>query len=153
MLTRGAGQLEEPWGEDVLEFPSGPPFALLEQATLPWPDATGREAGYRALGRRFDSERRPIFRYALGEIEFEEAAEADDADASLRLFDDDAKLVAAAAARARETARQREGGDARGGADSADDDADAGAHSAARAGRTCGALRCGACSSWQNRQP
>ena len=34
----------------------------------------------------------------LGEIEFEEAAEADDADASLRLFDDDAKLVAAAAA-------------------------------------------------------
>ena len=67
-----AGQLEEPWGEDVLEFPSGPPFALLEQATLPWPDATGREAGYRALGRRFDSERRPIFRYALGEIEFEE---------------------------------------------------------------------------------
>ena len=34
----------------------------------------------------------------LGEIEFEEAAEADVADASLRLFDDDAKLVAAAAA-------------------------------------------------------
>ena len=34
----------------------------------------------------------------LGEIEFEESAEADDADASLRLFDDDAKLVAAAAA-------------------------------------------------------
>ena len=67
-----AGQLEEPWGEDVLEFPSGPPFALLEEADLPWPDVAGREAGYRALGRRFDEERRPILRYALGEIEFEE---------------------------------------------------------------------------------
>lgn len=67
-----AGELEEPSGEDVLAFPPGPPFALLEEAGAIWPEATGSEGGYRVLGRRFDAERRPIFRYALGAIEIEE---------------------------------------------------------------------------------
>ena len=67
-----AGELEEPWGEDVLELPSGPPFARLTDAAAPWPSEAGRTAGYRVLGRRFDAERRPVFRYAYGAIEIEE---------------------------------------------------------------------------------
>ena len=67
-----AGELEGPDGEEVLEFPSGPPFARLSEASARWPQTMGPEGGYRVLGRRFDEDRRPIFRYALGSIEIEE---------------------------------------------------------------------------------
>ncbi len=59
-----AGQMEEPAGEDVLEFPPGPPFAVLEEPDDPWPSATGKEAGYRVIGRGYLGGR-PVFRYAL----------------------------------------------------------------------------------------
>jgi hypothetical protein len=45
---------------------------LLVVAGAVGPVATGSEGGYRVVGRRFDAERRPIFRYALGAIEIEE---------------------------------------------------------------------------------
>ena len=68
-----AGRLEQPPSSDVLDFAPGVPFALLARETTAWPEVEdASEAGYRVLGRRFDSERRPIFRYALGEVTIEE---------------------------------------------------------------------------------
>ena len=67
-----AGQLELPPSDDVLELPEGPPFALLADPQEEWPRTQGRAPALRALGRRYDDERRPIFRYALGEIVIEE---------------------------------------------------------------------------------
>ncbi|MCC6405766.1 MAG: hypothetical protein IT453_01275 [Planctomycetes bacterium] len=67
-----AGGLEKPQGESVIEFERAPPFAMLANATDPWPTTPGRDAGYRALGWKRDARGRPIFRYALGDIEIEE---------------------------------------------------------------------------------
>jgi hypothetical protein len=60
-----AGALERPPSDDRLELPAGPPFAHLDRAADPWPSATGRAAGYRVLGTRFEADRRPVFRYAI----------------------------------------------------------------------------------------
>jgi cytochrome c551/c552 len=67
-----AGQLELPPTQEVHEFPEGSPFAILEDAQGAWPTTENRAPLLRSRGRRFDEERRPIFRYALGEIEIEE---------------------------------------------------------------------------------
>jgi len=67
-----AGQLELPASEDVYELPPGSPFALLDDPDAEWPETIGRAPALRSLGRRYDEERRPIFRYALGDIEIEE---------------------------------------------------------------------------------
>jgi mono/diheme cytochrome c family protein/cytochrome c551/c552 len=68
-----AGKLELPPSEDVLDLPEGPPFALLGDPQEEWPMITDRSPELRVLGRRYDEKRRPIFRYALGDIEIEEA--------------------------------------------------------------------------------
>ncbi len=68
-----AGALELPPSAEVYEFPGGSPFALLEDPRDEWPATTERNPNLKVLGRRFDAERRPIFRYALGSIEIEEA--------------------------------------------------------------------------------
>ncbi|MCE9592671.1 MAG: c-type cytochrome [Planctomycetes bacterium] len=67
-----AGGLEHPQGDDAIEFTRRAPFALLAKASDPWPTTLGRDAGYRRLGWRFDAKRRPIFRYAFGDVEIEE---------------------------------------------------------------------------------
>jgi hypothetical protein len=67
-----AGALERPASDDVLALPSGPSLALLASEDDAWPAVEERAPALRSLGRRFDAERRPVFRYALGEIEIEE---------------------------------------------------------------------------------
>ncbi|MDP6763416.1 MAG: PA14 domain-containing protein [Planctomycetota bacterium] len=67
-----AGELESPPDGDVLDMPPGPPFAMLEKEDSPWPTGESSAAGYSVLGRRFDPQRRPIFRYAVGPVEVEE---------------------------------------------------------------------------------
>jgi cytochrome c2 len=67
-----AGALERPASEDVLALPAGPALALLASEDDPWPTTEGRAPALRPLGRRFDEERRPVWRYALGELEVEE---------------------------------------------------------------------------------
>ncbi len=72
-----AGALERPPSEDTFDLPGGVPFALLGTASDPWPvpdDAS--EAGYRALGRGYDSERRPRFRYGFADVVIEETPRA-----------------------------------------------------------------------------
>jgi hypothetical protein len=69
-----AGQLEKPAGEDVLEFPEGPAFAVLENENDPWPASS---EGWRALGRTLDADGRPVFRYALGSVTITDAIQAE----------------------------------------------------------------------------
>jgi hypothetical protein len=84
---RGAGDVE-PLGFAVVERPAGEDFAVLADATQPWPapDENGRarHAGFR--GYRLDASGAPTFRYAVGGVEVEDAvrpsgrlAEASDA--------------------------------------------------------------------------
>ncbi len=68
-----AGALERPPADDVFDLPAGLPFTLLAIEEDPWPvPVDASEAGYRVLGRSFDAERVPSFRYGLGDIEIVE---------------------------------------------------------------------------------
>lgn len=69
---RGVG-FEPPLGDRVIRFPDGPAFAVLSAADAPWPAATVRPAGQRFLGYRLDAARRPVFRYAIGSLEVQDA--------------------------------------------------------------------------------
>lgn len=66
-----------PLGEDVLDLPPGPAFARLDSPQTSWPVAekTSRNLGGRFLGYRLESDRRPTFRYRLGDSAIEEKAE------------------------------------------------------------------------------
>lgn len=68
-----AGLLEFPPTQEVFELPAGAPFARLENPDGDWPTTKDRLPRLQAKGRRFDDQRRPIFRYSLGAIEIEEA--------------------------------------------------------------------------------
>jgi cytochrome c len=68
-----AGGLEGPQGDDVLEFAKAPTFAHLATKDAAWPSELGRDAGFRRLGTRYDAQRRPTFRYKLGDIEIAES--------------------------------------------------------------------------------
>ena len=66
-----------PLGEDVLDLPPGPAFALLETRTSAWPtvEKTSRDIGGRFLGYNLGKDRRPTFRYRLGAATIEEKPE------------------------------------------------------------------------------
>lgn len=69
-----AGQFFGPYGTDVLNLPTGPAFAVLDDIDSPWP-ATGRydrNVGGRFLGYRLDRSGRPSLRYRLGDVVIEE---------------------------------------------------------------------------------
>lgn len=70
-----AGALERPPVDprSVIELPRGAPLARLPERDAPWPRAGEEPEGARALGYRYDAARRPIFRYAIGALEVEEA--------------------------------------------------------------------------------
>jgi hypothetical protein len=63
-----------PLGEDLLELPAGPAFALLPDLEAPWPrpGRLERNTGGQFRGYALDPERRPIFRYDLNTVEIEE---------------------------------------------------------------------------------
>ncbi len=66
-----------PLGEDVLDLPPGPAFARIASLQAPWPIAekTSRDTGGHFLGYRLGADRRPTFRYRLGETVIEEKPE------------------------------------------------------------------------------
>jgi len=68
---RGQG-FQKPLGTNVVQGPPGPPFAVLESESSPWPAATGKEAGYQFHGYRLDAQRRPAFRYSFGAVQVED---------------------------------------------------------------------------------
>lgn len=61
---RGPG-FQIPLGDNVVEWPTGAPFARLEAADKPWPNEPARTTGYKFLGYRLNKERQPEFRYRL----------------------------------------------------------------------------------------
>jgi len=67
-----AGGLEWPRSDELLEFARAPALARLASSSAPWPSEIGRAAGFKRLGTRYDSKRRPTFRYQLGDVEVAE---------------------------------------------------------------------------------
>jgi cytochrome c2 len=68
---RGAGFVP-PLGYNTVNLPPGPPFAMLPEASAPWPESTGKKAGYQMRGYRLDEKRRPAFLYSFDSIEIED---------------------------------------------------------------------------------
>jgi len=67
-VGRGAGAIK-PIGFDVLKPAPGLPLAVLGDPDAAWPAvATSESLGYHFLGYRFDGQRRPTFRYRLGNV-------------------------------------------------------------------------------------
>jgi hypothetical protein len=73
MNGRGAG-FEKPLGTNVVKLAPGPAFAILADATSPWPVAGKVTASSGFLGYRLDEKQRPIFRYRIGDFTIEDHA-------------------------------------------------------------------------------
>lgn len=71
---RGVGY-EPPLGDHQVKLPAGPGFALLADPTAPWPKETARTLGWQFQGYTLDANRRPIFRYRLGDLQIEDFPE------------------------------------------------------------------------------
>ena len=63
---RGEG-FQPPLGYSVVKFPSGAPFAVLDDPKMPWPKTSARAVGYQFRGYVYDPHRRPEFHYDFGE--------------------------------------------------------------------------------------
>ena len=57
-----AGALENPAGDDVLDFPPGMAVGIIETPHQAWPLDPVRDQGWRARGYRRDEQRNPVFR-------------------------------------------------------------------------------------------
>lgn len=68
---RGQGA-EPPLGGNVVTWTPGAPFARLAGPDAPWPQETGRAAGYHFGGYHLDEAQRPTFRYRFGDLEVED---------------------------------------------------------------------------------
>lgn len=65
---QGAGQARI-LGNDTVQFPVGPAFAVLESAASPWPTNLSNLAdGFSFKGYSLDGRRRPTFRYEVGGV-------------------------------------------------------------------------------------
>jgi hypothetical protein len=82
---RGDG-FEGPLGYNVVQMPSGSPFAILSDVGVKWPPSSGKKAGYQMRGYRLDEKRRPIFLYSFEKIRIEDylVAVGGDLEASFR---------------------------------------------------------------------
>jgi hypothetical protein len=79
---RGEGYVG-PLGYNVLKFPKGPSFAVLEDAKSKWPDIAGKKGGFQMRGYSLDEKQRPAFRYSFGQVQIEDypVAVGDESDA------------------------------------------------------------------------
>jgi cbb3-type cytochrome oxidase cytochrome c subunit len=86
---RGGGYAKVP-GSDIVRFPEGPPLAVLESQSAPWPAdlpkvrlGTNRTPpGWRYSGYRLDEQGVPIFLYRAGPVAVEETPNSDYRDRS-----------------------------------------------------------------------
>ncbi len=69
-----------------MQGPPGPPFAVLDSESAPWPTETGKAAGYQFHGYHLDAKRRPAFRYSFNGVQIEDfpIATAGEPDASFK---------------------------------------------------------------------
>jgi hypothetical protein len=70
--ARGAG-FEKPLGDNVLQLPAGPPLAVLNDKTTPWPAEPARQLGFRFEGYRLGPKNVPTFLYAWRDMHIEDA--------------------------------------------------------------------------------
>jgi mono/diheme cytochrome c family protein len=68
---RGQG-FEKPLGSNVVQEPSGPPFAVLDSESAAWPKEVGKAAGWQFHGYSLDDKRRPTFRYSWNGLSMED---------------------------------------------------------------------------------
>ncbi|HEX3146897.1 MAG TPA: DUF6797 domain-containing protein, partial [Gemmataceae bacterium] len=61
---RGTGA-EGPLGDDVLNMPAGPGFAVLAKTDAAWPKDNPRDNGQKFLGYSLSKDERPTFRYSV----------------------------------------------------------------------------------------
>jgi hypothetical protein len=69
---QGAGEAH-PIGRDRAALGKGPAFAVLADATAPWPTAPRREQGQQWRGYDLDGKQRPTFRYTIGDVAITDA--------------------------------------------------------------------------------
>ncbi|MDA0668296.1 MAG: PA14 domain-containing protein [Planctomycetota bacterium] len=67
-----AGELESPAGVEILDLPTGPPFAWSTDGS-DWPTESGKDAGWRMVGQRRDADGNPTFRYRFEDVQVEES--------------------------------------------------------------------------------
>ncbi len=80
-----AGQYAQMLGSDIVRFPEGPAFAVLESDATPWPEdlpkakigSSRTREGWRFLGYRYDKDRNPTFLYNLDGVEVAETPGTD----------------------------------------------------------------------------
>jgi hypothetical protein len=67
-------EFKGPLGEDIINLPAGPAFAILKDQNSPWPQPapTARNVGGDFKGYRLNQAGQPAFRYLLGKVEIEE---------------------------------------------------------------------------------
>jgi mono/diheme cytochrome c family protein len=68
---RGEGY-EPPLGNDILNLPEGPEFAVLDSENEAWPSIAGKKAGFKMGGYSLDQKRRPTFFYSYKGLRIEE---------------------------------------------------------------------------------
>jgi mono/diheme cytochrome c family protein len=68
---RGTG-FEGPLGDQILRLPDGPPLAVLDPSSAPWPKQPAKEQGYQFRGYRLVEKRNPVFLYSLGGVAVED---------------------------------------------------------------------------------
>ena len=68
---RGQG-FEKPLGTNVVNGPPGPPLAILESESAPWPKESGKLAGWQFRGYSLDEKRRPSFHYSWNGTDVED---------------------------------------------------------------------------------
>ena len=68
---RGEG-FQGPLGDNVLELPSGAPFAVLTKKDEAWPKKPAKEQGYKFLGYRLTPDERPTFDYSIDGVKIED---------------------------------------------------------------------------------
>jgi cytochrome c553 len=70
---RGEGY-EPPLGDNVLNLPKGPAFAILAKPGDDWPTAPAKSLGIHFSGYRLSADDRPTFLYAIGGVKVEDFA-------------------------------------------------------------------------------
>jgi hypothetical protein len=69
--VQGMGRIR-PLGTDEVVLPHGAPFALLADATAPWPVETSKELGMKFTGYQLDKLKRPTLLYTFGSVNIED---------------------------------------------------------------------------------
>lgn len=74
---RGQGRTR-PAGDQVLSLERWTPLVQADAVDVTWPEASGRELGYRFLGYQFDESDTPRFRYRVGQCEVSDSVRPSD---------------------------------------------------------------------------